>query len=288
MQSVITPSESIDSSTLELRLKCNSEGKTIIAHQYQTHPLKISRPFRLDRDRDCRAYLYLRNNSPGLFAQDRLNISLNLKQNTQTYLTEQSATKVHPMTSGATAEVNYQWNIEEGAMVEFVSEPLILYRDSALKQKTQIELHPTASLFWSDIVLPGRLARGEFYQFCFYHNCLEVYSDRGELWLKEQTYLKGNNNKFGNSKLFASLPVLGTAIAIMPDVELSLLEQAINNLNQDSFNKLITATSVLPHNKGILIKVLASQVQTIKSYYSCVIDTIRKLNHQPLLPTIPK
>lgn len=276
------------SSTLELDLKCNSEGKTIIAHQYQTHPLKISRPFRLDRDKNCRAYLYLRNNSPGLFAQDRLNISLNLEQNTQTYLTEQSATKVHPMKTGETAEVSYQWNIESGAIVEFVSEPLILYQDSALRQKTRIELHDTASLFWSDIVLPGRLARGEFYQFNFYQNCLEVYSDRGELWLKEQTYFEGNNNQFRDSKLFASLPVLGTAIAIIPNVELSLLEQAINNLNKDSFNGLITATSVLPHNKGIVIKVLANQAQTIKSYYSCVINTLRQLNDQPLLPTIPK
>ena len=69
-----------------------------------------------------------------MFAGDKLNISLNLKSNTQTYLTEQSATKVHPMTPGTLAEVNCHWNIEEGAMTEFVAEPLILYRDSTLKQ----------------------------------------------------------------------------------------------------------------------------------------------------------
>ncbi|WP_144873015.1 urease accessory protein UreD, partial [Hyella patelloides] len=203
-------------SALELKLRCNSWGKTVITHQYQTHPMRISRPFRLDRDNHNRAYIYLRNNSPGLFAQDNLNISLSLGKNSQFYLTEQSATKVHPMTKGSTAKVNYNWNIAQQGIVEFVPEPLILYQDSALQQTTKIEIHPTASLFWSDIILPGRLARGECYQFRYYDHYLEVCSDLGELWFKERMYLKGQDNQFCHNELFASFPVLGNAIIIIP------------------------------------------------------------------------
>lgn len=280
--------------TLKLQLQCNSEGQTIIAHQYETHPLRISSPFRLERNKnhqysDRRAYLYLRNNSPGLFAGDELNIALNLEDKTKLYLTEQSATKVHPTTAeGVEAKVNYQWTIAKDAMVEFVPEPVIFYRDSALQQTTQVNIHPTASFFWSDLVLPGRLARGELYQFRFYDHCLAVYSDTGELWFKDRMYLTGKDNLFANSALFASLPVLGNAIAIMPQIEVDLLKNTIDRLLDNDSYDLVAATSVLPYDKGVVIKVLASQTQKVKMYWHSVLNALRKLNHQSCLPYIPK
>lgn len=111
--------------TLKLQLKCNPEGQTMIAHQYETHPLQVSCPFRLDRGGDLaegkapnnhRAYLYLRNNSPGLFAEDELNLSLCLEEKTKLYLTEQSATKVHPtMMPEVTAKVHDRWTFAKDA-----------------------------------------------------------------------------------------------------------------------------------------------------------------------------
>lgn len=285
-------------STLELQLKCNPKGKTITAYQYETHPLRISPPFRLDRDGDVaegnisddsRAYLYLRNNSPGLFGNDRLKVSLNLEEKTKLYLTEQSATKVHPtMTEGVTAKVDYQWQIAQDAMVEFVPEPIIFYRDSALQQTTQVKIHPTASFFWSDLVLPGRLARGESYQFRFYDHCLEVYSDAGELWFKDRMYLTGKDNLFSHNELFASLPIWGNAIAIMPQIEVNLLKTTIDNLLDSNNRDFVAATSVLPYDKGVLIKVLANKTQNIKRYWYSVLNALRKLNHQSCLPYIPK
>ena len=283
--------KTLQDSILELQLQCNSEGKTIVTHQYETHPLLISSPFRLEGEtsNDRRAYLYLRNNSPGLFAGDELNISLNLQEKTKLYLTEQSATKVHPTTMpGVKAKVNYQWTIAKDAMVEFVPEPVILYRDSALQQTTQVKMHPTACFFGSDLILPGRLARGESYQFHFYDYCLEVYSDTGELWFKDRMYLTGKDNPFSDSALFASFPIWGNAIAIMPQIEVNLLKNTIDRLLDNNSYDLVAATSVLPYNKGVLIKVLSDRTQSIKMYWHSVLNALRKLNHQSCLPRIPK
>jgi urease accessory protein len=280
--------------TLKLQLWCDLESKTIIKNRYETHPLRISRPFRLDRDEiidresDRRIYLYLRNNSPGLFPRDRLNFDFNLAKNTQLYLTEQSATKVHPMAANAVAEVNYRWQIGERATIEFVPEPLILYRDSALNQTTTIKIHPTANLFWCDLILPGRLARGESYQFRSYHHVLEVSSDNDELWFKERIHLMGSSNPFSHHRLFASFPVLGNAIAIMPQIEVNLLKSTLDNLSISDREDFLVATSVLPHNRGVLIRVLATQTQKIRNYWHSVVAILRQLNNQPSLPLIPK
>jgi urease accessory protein len=282
--------------TLKLKLWCDLESKTIIKDRYETHPLRISRPFRLDRDKitegkqysDRRIYLYLRNNSPGLLARDKLSLNFDLAKNTQLYLTEQSATKVHPMAVNTVAEVNYQWQIGEQATIEFVPEPLILYQDSALNQTTTIKIHPTASLFWCDLILPGRLARGESYQFRSYHHALEVSSDDGELWFKERIHLTGSSNPFSHHPLFASFPVLGNAIAIIPQVEVNLLKSTLDSLSINHQEDFLVATSVLPHNRGVLIRVLATQTQKIRNYWHSVVATLRQLNNQPFLPLIPK
>ena len=230
----------------------------------------------------------MRNNSPGLFAEDSFKITLNLEDNTQLYLTEQSATKVHPMVNTDTAKVNYQWNIGKHAIVEFVPEPLILYSDSALKQTTQVRIHPSASLFWSDVVLPGRLARGESYQFRDYDHCLEVYGEAGELWFRDSMHLTGKENKFAQSSLFASLPVLGNAIALLPQIEVNLLKTTLDSLKLPNTSNLVVATSVLPQDKGVLLRVLGSRTQDIKSYWHSAINTLRKLNQQPPLSHVPK
>ena len=285
-----------EQSRLELQLELNLRGQTVITHQYQTHPMRISRPFRLDRDENIgdsmlknrRAYLYLRNNSPGLFAADKLEISLNLADRSQVYLTEQSATKVHPMKEGERARVNYRWRIARQGMVEFVPEPLILYRDSAFEQTTEIEIHPEASLFWSDIILPGRLARGERYQFRYYDHRLSVCSDRGESWFKERMYLEGQNNPFRDNSLLAKYAVWGNAIAIMPRLKLDLLKNAVDSLEKQNISTLQAATSVLPYNRGILIRVLADKTLQIKSYWNSVLNVLRKLDRQPSLPQVPK
>jgi len=282
------PNNLLAPSVLELQLSTNSSGQTIVTHQHATHPLRISSPFRLDGTNSDRAYLYLRNNSPGLFAQDKLELTLDIQANTKFYLTEQSATKAHPMGSEDKAEVNYHWQVGEKAMVEFVPEPVILYQDSALEQTTTICLDETASLFWSDIILPGRLARGESYQFRYYQHLLEVRSSTGELWFCDRLFLQGKQNRFREQQLFSSLPLLGNAVVIMPNLDLNLYQEAIDNLAQDYEPQIITATSVLPNNKGILLKVLASRSQQISRYWQAILNVLRQLNNQSHLSVIPK
>ncbi|MGK7899144.1 MAG: urease accessory protein UreD [Xenococcus sp. (in: cyanobacteria)] len=276
-------------SKLDLKLQCNSSGQTQIARQYATHPLRVSQPFRLDKNNDKRVYLYLRNNSPGILAEDELNFSIQLEQNSQLYLTEQAATKVHPvLTKSAAARVNYQIIIKANANLEFVPEPLILYTDAALKQETKIQMHPNSNLFWSEIILPGRLARGESYQFHYYDNCLTVTSPEEKLLFKDRSYWEGKNNQFRDNSLFTSFPIMGTAIAVYPQINCNSLQKAIDNLTVANSDKFTVATSVLPYEQGITIRVLSEKSEQIKNYFRSVLNEIRSLQNDFALPNIPK
>ncbi len=274
---------------LELNLKCDRTNKTICTHQYTTYPLRLSTVFRLDGANSNRAYLYTMNTSPGLLAKDKLKISLQLENNTNLYLTDQAATKVHQMPiEHSQATVDYQIELRQEANLELVPEPVILYSDAALTQNILIKLHPTAKLFLSEIILPGRLARGESYQFRYYFNRLKLTDLTEELLFTDAIHLQGKSNLFKDDKLFAPLPIMGNAIAVYPDLDLELLSKELEEIQVTNFPNLMVATSVLPSDCGLLIRAFANKTIQLKHYFNLVLNCIRNLTERANLPYIPK
>jgi urease accessory protein len=271
--------------SLELGLKCDRFGKTILGHQYTAYPLRVSRVFYLDDADFQRAYLYVMSTSPGLLAQDELNVSLQLADHTSVYLTEQAATKVHSMPiAGSKAKTNYEIEIGEGATLEFVPEPLILFADATLEQTISIKIHPTGRLFLSEMILPGRLARGEFYQFNHYFSRLQVSSTCGELWFTDAMRLDGKGNPFTQTNLFACSPVLGNVIVVLPENNLELLSKNVEDLEAANCSGLTVASSILPRNKGLLIRAMASGTHELKKFLKNALNCVRRSIDQPLLP----
>ncbi len=274
---------------LELKLRCDQAGQTVCWHQYTTYPLRLSSTFRLEGVNSNRAYHYLINTSPGLLAGDKLNLALQLESDTSLYLTDQAATKVHPMPKIDTkAVVNYQITVAADANLELVLEPIILYTDSVLEQNTVIQLHPTAKLFFSEIILPGRLARGEYYDFNYYFNRLQVSNLTGKLLFTDAMRLEGKQNKFKDHKLFASLPIIGNAIAILPNIDLQLITQQLEDLKSINSQNIEVATTILPTNNGILIRALSNKTIKLKTYFTDALNCIRTITNQSALPYIAK
>ena len=274
---------------LELKLHQSKSSQTICLHQYTTFPLRLSSLFRLEGADSNRAYVYLINTSPGLLAGDELNLSLQLAPQTNLYLTDQAATKVHPMPEeGTKATINYQIVVDADASLELVPEPIILYRDSVLEQKTIIRLHATAKLFLSEIILPGRLAKQEYYDFNYYFNRLEVTDLNTKILFTDAMGLAGKDNKFKNNKLFTSLPIMGNAIAVLPNTDLQSLTRQLENIALADCQNVEVATTILPSNNGILIRALSNKTIQLKKYFTYALNCIRILTNQSSLPYIAK
>ena len=274
---------------LELIVKCDRDRQTIAQHQYTTYPLRLSSAFYLEGKVSSRAYHYLINTSPGLLAGDELNLSLHLQPNTNLYLTDQAATKVHPMpNSGTRSALEYQITLDANASLELVPEPTILYTDAALEQKIKISLHPTAKLFISEIILPGRLAKQEYYDFNYYLNRLQITDLSKKNLFIDTTRLAGKNNQFKTNKLFTSLPIVANAIAILPDTDLNLLIERIENISLSQSNLIEAATTILPSTNGILIRALGQKTSILKQYITAILNCTRSATKQASLPHIPK
>jgi urease accessory protein len=255
------------------------------------YPLSVSPIFRLEENGSAsssnRAYLYRMNTSPGLLAGDTIGMSLHLGEGAQLFLADQSATKVHTMPQ-AQATVDYRLEVGSSATLEFLPEPLILFADSTLTQTIEVIMHPTASLSLGEIILPGRLARGEVYQFHQYLSRLRVKSPEGQIWFAETMKLLGKGNRFAGNALFASGAVLGSLVLILPEAvatseRLAVLSAEIDNLVEADGSGDI-ASSVLPGGRGLFVRAITQTTREMQACFKGAVNCVRQLRGQPPLP----
>ena len=272
---------------LTLEMGLDQFGRSFVYRQYATYPFRLSRPLRLDPTDAHRAYLYIMNSSPGLLAGDRFQIRAKLRDRTSLYLTDQSASKVHLMTLGQVARIRFDFEIGAGASLEFVPEPLILYRDANLEQTIQIAIAPTGNLFLSEIIIPGRLARGECFHFSQYFSRLKVCTTDGDLVFTDAMRLMGKAEQLINNPIFTSQPILASIVLVMPAGDLPSLDRDLAEFVQ-THPELTAACSPLPNCNGLLIRAMSSNVPILKAYINYALNKMRHLNGQPPLPKIPK
>ncbi|MEO1620678.1 MAG: urease accessory protein UreD [Cyanobacteria bacterium J06632_3] len=279
---------------LKLGLACAADGKTVVCDRYMAYPLSVSPVFRLEAngsglepELERRAYLYRMNTSPGLLAGDKLGMAVNLAAGCELYLTDQAATKVHTMpVLGSQAVVMYDITVEEAATLEFLPEPLILFADAQLKQTTTVVLHESAGLTLGEIVLPGRLARGEMYMFREYLSRIRVATPEGRVWFIDAMKLLGQENCFAESALFATYPVLGTLLLVLPAAvatteNLNRLNGRIDSLSVDG---LELACSTLPGDRGLFVRAISATTRDMQAAFKTAAGFVRSIRNQPSLP----
>jgi urease accessory protein len=164
---------------LSLELICD-DGRTVIARQRSHPPLQI---FGLQYDgRGGSAYLQIVNPCGGLFAGDTAEIELSVGRGAHLYLTTQAATKVYPAEHGAVTRQRTRLRVASGAILEYFPLPVIPFAGAMYLQEMTMQVEPGGVCLVSEVLAPGRIARGE----CFAYDMVR---SRTEGWLGEQLAL---------------------------------------------------------------------------------------------------
>ncbi len=148
--------------------------------RYHTSPLKIAKTFHEDANGAKQLAVVQMDVSPGLLEGDRYRFDWQLREGTWLYATNQAYTRVHPCEDGGDARLTQRFALERNAILEWMPEPVMLYRDARFLCDTEIDLAEGAICIMSEIVSPGRLSRGESFAYAAYDNRLTV-RHNGEL-----------------------------------------------------------------------------------------------------------
>jgi urease accessory protein len=121
--------------------------------------------------------VHLNNVSGGVLAGDRLALDVEVKAGAAAQLTTTGATRLYRHRAGATdSEQCARFSVGDTALLEYLPDVVIPYAGSRHVQRTEIRLGRGSTLFWWEILAPGRLAAGERFAFERLRVQTEVYA----------------------------------------------------------------------------------------------------------------
>jgi len=145
-------------------------GRTALVSRMHTAPLKIAKAF----GRPYELAVIVMDASPGMLAGDRYEMAWTAETGARVCLTNQGHTRIHPSAPGRGAVLTQRFALHEGACIQSMMEPLMLYRDAEFASRTEVDLAPGAVWLSSEIICPGRAGRGEKFAFRRYDAALFV------------------------------------------------------------------------------------------------------------------
>ena len=251
----------------QLRLTFTQQNnRTVMAESFFRVPLQVMKPYYDESGCVC---VYLLSPTGGVVQGDDYQIEVVLAADTHAILTTQASTKVYAMPrQGATQLMRVR--VGKDAIFEYLPDSTILFRDANFSQGISLFLERGARVALQEIVMPGRLARGETLAFTQYKSHIEASSSDGLLLYdtcriepKYQPYLIGPG-------VLEGYPCWGSWY-LVGDFELPwwevLCEFTEPFLNQPS--KSIGGLSQL-HRSGIAIRMLAHNAEVIQRTFQTI------------------
>jgi urease accessory protein len=134
---------------------------TALIENYSRPPMQVMRAIPDEAGAIC---VYLLSPTGGVVQGDRYQINICAGEGTHSLFTTQSATKIYRMPQGW-AEQHVDIEVGRDAFFEFLPDAAILFADADLRQQIDLRLQPGAMAMVYEIVMPGRVARGEHLHF---------------------------------------------------------------------------------------------------------------------------
>ena len=149
---------------LELELQENIEGRTVVTNQYYQVPLQIQRVLYPETSLPGMAYLYVISPSGGILQGDRYRIDISLKNKATSHITTQGATRVYSMNSNSATQI-INITLDDNCYLEYIPDQIIPFKNSRYYQKVNLNIHDNATLIYSEILTPGRVAMEESFEY---------------------------------------------------------------------------------------------------------------------------
>jgi len=260
---------------LKLTLESDSQrNKTIITEQLSRVPLYVQKALYYDETIPSMAHVFVLSPSGGVLQGDRYRTDIELKNGAISHITTQGATRMYKMNSNyATQMINL--NVGKNCYLEFLPEQLIPYKNSRYYQKATFKIDDSATLVYSETIVPGRVAMGELFDYdvC----CLKTlcYDDKQEIKFHDNCILEPKKQTMNSLGIFGNKTAHSMMYVVTKQECIEELYEIINQLFKDN-DEIIGGASILPNNSGLSVRVLSNSSELNKTTVYNIAQIVRK------------
>ena len=257
---------------LELTFEAGADGTTLV-RDYATAPFHISGTLGHDPHPDGSA-VFVQSPAGSVAQGDRHDVDITVGSDAIAHVSTQSATKVHSITHNYAA-VDGRLTVESGGHLDYVPEPTILHPDARYCQDLTVEMGADTTAILADVVVPGRLARGERFAFERYLSRVRVRGPDGLLFA-DTAHIAPEETDPTAPGVVGEFSVYGTLFVVAPDADVdpSTLSDRLHEVVAD--REARAAATELPNTAGVMVRALGERAEVVTDALHAAWDGARR------------
>ena len=218
------------------------------------------------------AFMYLMSPSGGMLQGDTYKIKVTLQEGAHAHMTTQGATRVYRMEKGFAAQ-SVEIYADKGTYLEYMPDQIIPYAGSRFYQKTSLYVHQEATVVYSEVITPGRVAMGESFQYDVCYLRVDAKDHMGAARFSDAAVMEPKKRSLKETGVLESGDVVGTVYVLSP----AKLARELNSHANAVFEKrgLMGGTTVLPYESGIVARMLGYSAGELRDAAQDIAATAR-------------
>jgi urease accessory protein len=210
---------------------------------------------------------------------DRLHLGVELGPGAEAHLTTQSGTQIHTMDANFAAQ-SQEFLLEEDSYLEFLPDPVFPHAQARFFSDTVVRMHPSATMLFSETLMPGRkhLEGGEVFKFDLFSSTVRVEDLENRELLTEKFVVDPQRDNLRLVGKMAEFDVFGNVFVLTPPEkadEIWARTPTVFSLDE----QIAAAVSRLPNQAGLVYKILAKEsppvAAKVREFWAVVRDVVK-------------
>ena len=212
----------------------------------------------------------------GVLQGDRQAIEIAVAEDAEAHVTTQSATKIQEMDANFAAQ-EQDIVLGENAYLEYLPDPVIPYRNARFITRTRVRLPPSATLLYSEILMPGRThyRGGERFEYAVFSSTTRTERPDGTALCSEKFVVEPRRGEVGNLAVMGGFDLFANVLLFTsrPHAERIFAETPAQFAASEGW---AAGATRLPNGAGLAYKVVGVDREVVQSQVRAFWSRVRK------------
>ena len=246
---------------VDVELKRDKNSKTVIKNLLVKPPLLIQKALYPDILKPNTAHLYIMSSAGGILQGDKLQIKIKASENSNVFITTQSATKIYNTENHTPSQI-IDIIVEKNSFLEFLPKQIIPHKYAEFHQKVNLKVDDGSTLVYSETISCGRIAHGEEFDFKSLIFRTKAVNEKDEILFSDAMNIEPKFRKKVFYNLYGRKKIFSTVYIISKVFNNDKLDAKINKLLRKS--KITGGVSQLPNESGVIVRILSDSIDEIE------------------------
>jgi urease accessory protein len=165
-------------------------------------------------------------------------------------------------------------SVDDGCYLEYIPDQIIPYRDSRFYQDVNVRVHDNATMVYSEMLTPGRVASGESFEYDIVYMATHATNQKTELRFTDVFILEPKRFDLKATGVLGPHFIVGSVYILSAPNHVKQLLYEINNCLQ-KFTGIRGGATILPHDCGVLVRLVGNLADDLKSAIYEIVNIVR-------------